>query len=266
MISTTNPHSWISCRRHSDIRFRLFCFPYAGGGTSVFQKWSQHLPSAVEICAVKLPGRESKLNEPPFEELSPMVRTLAQVLRPVLDMPFAFFGHSMGGLISFELARQLRKERRLTPVYLFVSGYRAPQLKDPCPPIHQLPEDAFVSELRDTYGTPENVLHDPELTKLFLPLLRADFAVCETYTYTDEDPLDCPISVFGGVQDSKVAYDELAAWRAQTNGSFSLRMFPGNHFFLESARIAVLGVLGQTLTDILMQTSQGSVTNSDCPP
>jgi medium-chain acyl-[acyl-carrier-protein] hydrolase len=211
------------------------------------------LPSEVEVCAVKLPGRESRLNEPPFKELSTMVDTLSPFLIPFLDVPFAFFGHSMGGLISFELVRQLRRERQSTPVHLFVSGYRAPQLKDPYPHIHQLPDEAFLSELQTTYGTPEDLLNNPELIKLFLPLLRADFAVCETYVYADEDPLDCPVSVFGGVQDSKVAYEELAAWSAQTNSAFSLRMFPGSHFFLESARTQILQAVGQVLTRILAQ-------------
>ena len=254
MVTTTSPDGWLRCyQSDSQARLRLFCFPYAGGGTSVFYSWPQYLLPEVEVCPVQLPGRELKLNEPPINRLSPLVETLAQVLLPYLNMPFAFFGHSMGGLISFELARQLRKERKPCPVHLFVSAYRAPQLPDPDPPIHQLPEDEFVAELRNIGGTPENILQDAELKNLFLPLLRADIAVCETYKYTDEAPLDCPISVFGGTQDGEVNQEELAAWSNQTCASFNLCMFPGDHFFLHSAHALVLQVLARASIKVLRQ-------------
>jgi medium-chain acyl-[acyl-carrier-protein] hydrolase len=130
---------------------------------------------------------------------------------------------------------------------LFISGHRAPQLPDPNPPIHQLPDPAFVAELRRLSGTPETVLQDSELMEVFLPLLRADFAICETYKYSIEAPLDCPLSVFGGLRDDRVSRDELAAWRSQTSASFTLHMFPGNHFFLESERAIFLRTLAQHL-------------------
>lgn len=253
MTSAPGPHTWVRCYRNPRARLRLFCFPYAGGGVSTFHSWSTQLPGEVEVCPVQLPGRELRLSEPPFTSLFPMVETLARVLVPDLDVPFAFFGHSMGGLISFELTRRLRKERKPSPVHLFVSGYRAPQLPDPDPPIHQLPEDELLAELRKIDGTPEDILREPELMNLFLPLLRADFAVCETYVYAGETPLDCPITAFGGVQDGKVSRKELAAWRNQTSGSFNLYMFPGNHFFLQSERALFLQVLTRALTQTLEQ-------------
>lgn len=231
-------------------RLRLFCFPYAGGGASVYRLWPEALPAQIEVCPVQLPGREGRMQEAPFTRLVPLVQTLARVLRPYLDIPFAFFGHSLGALISFELARQLRRQVDLSPVRLFMAACSAPQLSNPGPPIHQLPEAAFVAELRRLDGTPELILEDPNLLDLFLPLLRADFELYETYTYLAEAPLDCPLSAFGGLQDRRVDRGALAAWRDQTTGDLSLRMFPGNHFFLESDRWLLLQAVTQDLAPL----------------
>jgi medium-chain acyl-[acyl-carrier-protein] hydrolase len=153
----------------------------------------------------------------------------------------------MGGLVSFELARLLRKKYGLNPAHLFVSGYRAPQVPDPDPPIHALPEPEFLEELRRLNGTPEAVLENAELMQLLLPALRADFAVIETYAYIPESPLDCPITAFGGLQDREVSCDDLEAWREQTNAAFSLQTLPGDHFFLHSAQPLLLQSLSQKL-------------------
>lgn len=252
MRTTSTFDNWVECYEpNPQARLRLFCFPYAGGGASVFRPWSGFLPMEIEICSIQLPGREIKLLEPPFTRLSPLVQTLAQVLRSYLEMPFAFFGHSMGALISFELTRELRRQRMQSPAHLFISGNRAPQLPDPDPPVHQLPESEFVEEIRNLDGTPEEILQNAEFLELFVPLLRADFAISETYVYTKDEPLDCPISVFGGLEDSEVSRDELEAWRFQTRSSFTLRMFSGNHFFLKSTGTLFLQVLSQYLTQLL---------------
>lgn len=236
---------WIaSLRPKPAAALRLFCFPYAGGGASIFRGWAAALPPAVEVYPVQLPGRENRLRERPFTQISPLVEALADALRPYLDRPFAFWGHSMGALISLELARQLRREKGPDPVHLFVSAYSAPQIP-PDSAIHRLPEAAFVEELRRLKGTPEAVLQHAELMQLMLPLLRADFALVETYGYVHEDPLDCPISAFGGLEDDGVSYDDLMAWREQTRSAFKLRMFPGDHFFLHANRAQLLQVVSQ---------------------
>ncbi len=236
---------------------RLFCFPYAGGGASVFRAWPDDLPAGVEVCSVQLPGRESRLKEPLFTRLPPLVQTLARVLRSYMNMPFAFFGHSVGTLVSFELARELRRQSAPGPLYLFVAGRWAPQIPDPDPPIHQLPEPEFREELRRFNGTPELVLQHNELMSLLLPTLRADFEINETYAYTADEPLDCPIFAFGGLQDVKVSQEGLAAWRAHTRSNFKLRLFPGDHFFLHSARTLVLQALSQDLIQLLHQITRG---------
>ena len=157
----------------------------------------------------------------------------------------------MGGLIAFELARQLRSQGKPQPRHLFISGYRAPHLPDLHPPIHQLPEPEFLTELRNINGTPEEVLRTPELLGLILPLLRADFALCETYSYQAEEPMDYPISVFGGLEDEEMSPQQLAAWRIHTSSSFNLQMFPGDHFFLLSSKAQVLKNLSSQLHNLL---------------
>ncbi|MBE9169281.1 thioesterase [Pleurocapsales cyanobacterium LEGE 06147] len=245
------PNFWLTCPRpNPQAHLRLFCFPYAGAGASVFRSWSDELSLDVEVYAVQLPGRETRLRESPFTRISPLIETLAQVLLPYLDLPFAFFGHSMGALVSFELARQLRRQKSPSPLHLFVSSRRAPQLPNPYLSIHHLPDTALIEELHRYNGTPQAVLQDPELRSLFLPLLRADLAVIETYIYMSEAPLDCSISAFGGLQDREASRKELAAWRDQTSKTFTLRMFPGDHFFLKRERYALLRVISQDLRRI----------------
>ena len=251
MMSASTFDSWVTRPKPNPLaHLRLFCFPYAGGGPSIFRTWPDDLPFQIEVCSIRLPGRESRLVESPFTRLSPLVQTLADVLHPYLNMPFAFFGHSMGALISFELARHLR-QHGLDVMHLFVSGCRAPHIAQSDPPIHQLPEPEFIEKLRLLNGTPEPVLQNAELMRLLMPVLRADFAICETYTYLAESPLDCPISAFGGLQDSRVTHNGLAAWRDQTCRSFTLRMLPGDHFFLHSARASLLQALARDLKQLL---------------
>lgn len=240
--------SWVICPKpNAQAKLRLFCFHYAGGGAWNFRNWADSLPSSIEVCSIELPGRGFRLMETAFTSLDPLVEAIAYAILPILDKPFAFFGHSMGGLVSFELTRLLCRNYGLNPVHLFVSAHRAPQLPNPDLPIHNLPESAFLDELRHLEGTPQAVLENAELMRLLLPTLRADFTVVETYTYAAEPPLNCPITAFGGLQDQEVSYDELNAWQDQTNAAFSLQMLPGNHFFVHSAQSLLLKLLSQNL-------------------
>ena len=186
--------------------------------------------------------------EPAFTRLLPLIQALTRALLPCLDKPFVFFGHSLGGLISFELTRLLYKDCGLSPVHLFVSARRAPQLPAPTLPIHASSEPIFLEELRRLNGTPKAVLENAELMQLLLPTLRADFAISETYVYTASTfLLDCPITAFGGLQDQYSNYDSLEAWREQTSGTFLVQMLPGTHFFLNSAQPLLLQLLSQEL-------------------
>lgn len=228
-------------------RLRLFCLPYAGGSALIYRQWPQQLPSSVEVCPVQLAGRGSRMKEPFITHSSVIVEQLAVAMRPLLDKPFALFGHSMGALICFELARHLRREGMTAPVHLFVSGRRAPQLPVRETPRYSLSDEDLTEHLRHLQGTPQELLEDPELMQLMLPLVRADFEINENYNYTVEPPLDCPMSAYGGLQDSEVTRDDLEAWREHTNAAFNMRMFDGSHFFLHKSESLLLHSLARDL-------------------
>ena len=237
-------------------RLSMFCFPFAGGGASIFREWKADLPAAVEIHPIQLPGRENRWGEEPFTNLSVLVEVLIDALDPLFNLPFVFFGHSMGALISFEFAKQLQRKTEKKPLHLFISGARAPQIPDPDPPIHQLPDEAFIHELQRLNGIPEMVLRDAELMGLVLPTLRADVTLCETHEYTADEPLSCPITAYGGQHDKKINRDHLAGWSSHTSDAFTFRAFPGDHFYLTSCRKLLLRALSAELTGILMRMDE----------
>ena len=242
-------NGWVQYgERRPTARIRLFCFPYAGGGASIFRTWHESFPPEVEVCPVQFPGREGRLLDAPLSDLHALVDCMATALSPFLDVPYAFFGHSMGALIGFEFARYLRRgSYNLLPFHLFFSGKRAPQLSDLDPPTSHLPEPEFIEELRRLKGTPESVLQNMELLRLLSPLLRADFRLCETYLYKEEARLDVPITALGGLYDTEVTRQMVAAWREQAGSTFKLRFFEGDHFFLHTAKNALLLAILQDL-------------------
>lgn len=231
-----------------DSSLRLICLPYAGGGAAVYRLWPEVMPPGVEVCRVQLPGRETRLREKPYDRLSTLLEALLDVVRPLLDTPFAIFGHSMGALTGFELARAIRRETGLSPEHLFASGWRAPQLGLGTA-LHSLPEPDFVERLQARFsGIPAAVMEDPELLELMLPILRADLAICETYQFADESPLDCPITVFGGQEDYWISATDLAAWEGHTADVLNVKMFDGDHFFINDPRQLVARQVAEVLS------------------
>lgn len=233
MITRTTP--WLfTARSHPSARMRLFCFPHAGGGASMFRPWINRFPADIEVCPVQLPGRENRLGEVALTDFHTLAKAMAEALAPYLIKPFAFFGHSMGAMVGFELARLLRRRNAPLPEQLFISAYRAPQLPTPEPLLHRLPDSKLVEELLRIEPNNRAVLENAELRQFLLPIIRADFTACETYIYAQEDPLPRPITVFGGLQDNRVTADELEAWRPHTSSSFTRHMLPGGHFYLQA--------------------------------
>lgn len=214
----------------------------------MYRSWGELVGPQVELCALQLPGRESRLREPPFTRMTDAVQEAAAVVQPYLDIPFAFFGHSMGAVICFELARLLRSQNKVAPVHLFISARRAPQFPDQRPPLSPLRDEQFVAEICRRYnGIPGEVLKDPELMELLLPVLRADVKMLESYVYRPGPSLGCQITTFGGQEDAETPFEQLAGWREQTNARFRTNIFPGDHFFLRSAETEVLDVISREL-------------------
>jgi len=255
-ISEGNP--WLpGIKLDQPAALRLFCFPYAGGAASLYRGWAANLPAEVQVCPVQLPGREQRLREPAYTDLKALVAELARVLRPYLNQPFAFFGHSMGGLLSYELAQYLNHHFGISPAALFVAGSRPPHRLENNNPIYQLPDEEFIEVLGYRYGgIPKIILDTPEVLQLFLPLLRSDFSVFDTYNYPDHPPLTCPLFVYGGEQDRAVTPSYLMAWEEQTTSSFKSQMIPGDHFFVRSNQGQFLEALTQDLTQILTKVGQ----------
>ncbi|MGH9319944.1 MAG: thioesterase II family protein [Vicinamibacteria bacterium] len=240
-------------RAPGEPRLRLFCFPYAGGGPSAFRRWGNHLPTEVECCLVQLPGKESRILESPVRRMDLLVREVHRAIDPLLDRRFAFFGHSMGGKVAFELARELRRAGRPGPAKLFISATRAPRVPDPDPPLHHLPDGEFVSEIQSRYDAiPRDVLENRELLELVLPGLRADFEVMETHDPGEEPPLECPITSCGGLEDDRVGEEGIAGWRAETEGGFEMRMFEGDHFYIQSHEAEFLPYFRTELEKLLV--------------
>jgi surfactin synthase thioesterase subunit len=229
-----------------DARLRLLCLPYAGGGPQAFQKWPDRLPADIEVLPVNLPGRGRRFGEPLYTRIAPLVADLAEAVVPFLDRPYALFGHSMGAVVAFELARRLREREVRAPVHLFVSGASAPQLPDNHR-FHTLPDDRFLDDVKRLSGLDAEVLANTELVELMLPVLRADFEVAETYMCADAPPLHCPLSVFGGSDDWLVPVDELDPWRVHTTGDCHVVVLPGDHFFLRAEEPALLTMLSSRL-------------------
>jgi len=209
----------------------------------MFNPWARELPNAVEVCAVQLPGRESRLREPRVEGMSELVEKLIDGLDSAISRTYAIFGHSVGALMAYELTRELRRRGKPLPVHLFVSGRRAPQCP-PVPPTYQLDDRNFVADLTSRYGEmPGLVLTDPEVRSVFLGSIRSDVRLMDTYIYNEEPPFAVPISAYGGSLDRMLTRPMLEAWQIHTNSKFRLRIFDGGHFFPDLLRRQLLGAI-----------------------
>ncbi len=229
-------------------RLRLLCFPYAGGDIHSYRNWAKLVPPDIQLIGVQLPGRGRRLSETPNRDLRHTVRQLLVELKPWLHQPFAFFGHSMGALLSFELAHSLRAAGLSGPEHLFVSGRSAPHVPDSRAPLHDMPEPEFINELKKYNGTPQEVFDSRELLDLVLPTLRADFEMVETYEFRTTSPLDIPITAFGGSHDPEVPLTDLSAWKIHTQQQFSERILEGDHFFINSHASAIVQQIFETLS------------------
>ncbi|MEP1205831.1 MAG: SDR family NAD(P)-dependent oxidoreductase [Rhizobiaceae bacterium] len=241
---------WVLCPRPCpDARLRLFCFHYAGGGASAFNDWADAMPEDIELCVVQMPGREERMEETLMTDMPMLVDALTQEIMAYTDRPFAFFGHSMGAIVGYEVAHQLQAIGAVQPSHLFVSARAAPQLENRDEPLRFLDNQQFIERLHQTYGAvPEAIRKSPELQKVFLPILRADVELLETHDDEAKEPLGCPITALGGASDPAISAAMLAGWQERTTNRFEQLEFPGDHFFIHAERQIVITTLIDSLS------------------
>jgi medium-chain acyl-[acyl-carrier-protein] hydrolase len=223
---------------------RLFVLPPAGGSAITFGAWKGRLPDEVALQPLVLPGHGARLGETLLREIECCVELLVPTLLSTIDGSFALFGHSMGALLAFELARMLTHVYALPPAALFVSGRQAPQLPSTTPRTHDWPEPDFIAHVRELNGTPPELLEDADALDLVIPVLRADFQIVDTYVYQPGRPLTCPIQAFGGTADHLVPLASLEGWRDHTTDTFSLTVVEGDHFSMLRSDV-LLDTLGR---------------------
>lgn len=230
----------------SDAAVRLICLPHAGAGAASFNRWLGLFPPAIAAVRVQLPGREDVAAEPPLRRVRDAVDALLPQITRLIDTRVALYGHSMGALVAFELARAL-SAAGTPPVHLFISGRRAPHRPASKAPIHHLPDDAFVAALEEMGGTGGTASRNPAFLRYALRLIKADLELCEEYTYRPEPKLHCPITAFYGTEDPVVDVDEVEAWKGQTNATFAIHAFPGDHFFHQCHRVSIAANIAEAL-------------------
>ncbi len=248
---------WILRMRDAAARpepmLRLVCAPYAGGGAAVYHGWAERLPAVIEPWAVRMPGRDARLHEPPRTDLVATARELADALAPALTEPYAFFGHSLGAFLAFETVRALRERGVREPVLLAVSARNPPQQRTYQGAVHLLPDDEYIEVLDRRYGAiPPMLREDAQMRALYLPILRADTTMLERYPYAPGRPLGCPVLAYGGIEDAETSAATLGAWADVTSAGCTTALLPGGHFFLGPSRDRLLAHLADELLRALV--------------
>jgi medium-chain acyl-[acyl-carrier-protein] hydrolase len=242
-------YPWLAAKhRHNQTCLRLFCFPYAGGGASIYRQWQTQMIDGIDVCPVQLPGREGRIEEPPCSDMRRLIKEMAYHLKAFFTAPFALFGHSMGGMIAYELARYLSNGPGAFPVHLFISASFPPHMLKQQSLVHRLPEAEFADMMERRGGMPKPILQNEEFRKLVLPILRADFALVENASHDNHGTLDIPFTVLSGDEDSSLSPETIDGWRGYTQGQFTRKLVPGDHFFINSARSAVIKTINATLS------------------
>jgi pyochelin biosynthetic protein PchC len=248
-MSRSREESGVWIRRFHPARrsaLRLACFPHAGGSASFYYPVSESLAPSIEVLAVQYPGRQDRRNDACIEDLGELADQVFAALRHWLDRPVALFGHSMGAVLAFEVARRLEADAGVVPVRLFASGRRAPSRRRD-ETVHSQDDDGIVAELQMLSGTDVRVLGDEDLLRMVLPAIRADYRAIESYRYQPGPDVTCPITALVGNDDPRVAIDEARAWREHTTGTFDLQIYSGGHFFLGANQDDVINAISADL-------------------
>lgn len=239
-----DPARWLRRFHPSDqAAVRLVCFPHAGGASTYYFPVSRTLSPSIEVIAVQYPGRQDRRFEPPIGDVHTLADHVVAALGPVASQPLALFGHSLGAMVAFEVARRL-EDAGSTPLGLFASGRRAPSCYR-AEFVHTYDDARLIFNMKALSGTDSRLLDDAEFLRSVLPTLRSDYKAAETYQHRPGPPLRCPIVTLAGDQDSMVTQEEAAQWRQHTSGSFRLEMFPGGHFYLDAHAARVMRLISE---------------------
>ncbi|MFG3252531.1 thioesterase II family protein [Streptomyces sp. NPDC048172] len=249
-MGETDSEKWFRVYRRVPEGVRLFCFPHAGGAASYFYPWAGRLPDGIELQVLQYPGRQDRVGEPCVRSVPALADRIHAAIRPRLNRPYAFFGHSMGAVVAFEVACRIAREEGAGPAgpaHLFVSGRRAPSCVRH-EELHRAGRSAFVAEMRALGGTDPRVLEDDTILDFVLPTVRADYEAVETYRFGSWEPLPYDVTALAGESDPKAAVEDVRAWSRHTRGTFGLHTYPGGHFYLDDHRSGVLDVVSSALT------------------
>ncbi|MFY9074805.1 thioesterase domain-containing protein [Malaciobacter mytili] len=245
-MNSISKNKWVQFESKQNVNLRLFCLPYAGGSASIYRLWQQKMPENIQVCKIQLPGRENRINEQAIDSMEVLIQILVKQLLSYFDKPFVLFGHSMGAMIVYELARYLTNYTSYTPLHIFVSACRTPNIAELKTTYH-LPNDEFINSLRQRGGTNEILLNNKEYMQMIEPTLRADLKLIEQWHHNDIDKLNCPITIFGGLNDTLVSPFILKQWRQYTNNVFKLKLFKGGHFFINDPSVNIASIVANTL-------------------
>jgi surfactin synthase thioesterase subunit len=213
------------------MKANLICFPFSGASAYSYVPFKKFLPPGIDLIPLELPGRGKRLKEPLLKNIESMVDDLFRQLRPFLQKPFSFYGHSMGTVLSYRMVHRLRQQGLPQPDYLFMSGRYGPSVKEDEPHNHSLPPAEFKKKLKEMGGTPDELMQDEQLLDFFEPILRADFQGLDEYVYQETEPLDIPIVVMLG-DEEKITSDQAMAWQCESSRPIEVKWFKGKHFFI----------------------------------
>ena len=231
-------------------KIKLFCLPYAGGSATVYSKWRTFLNPNIQIVPMEMAGRGARFKEGFYQSIAEAVNDLyVKIDFKSNHYPYAFFGHSMGSFLVYELCRKIATDKQKGPIHIFVSGMQPPHIKKERKILHQLPLDEFKEEIIKLGGTPREVFENQELMDFFVPILKADYKIFETYQYLPNDTkFDCGITAFYGLSD-KTTFDEMLEWGNYTSDSSKVYQYEGGHFFIHNHTAAIVDVINKTLSN-----------------
>jgi medium-chain acyl-[acyl-carrier-protein] hydrolase len=236
LMPSINADAFVRKNDRPNARVRLFCFTYAASSAQIFYRWNDYAPEWVEVSGCELPGHGARLGEKPYDTQDAAALEIANTLEPLLDRPYALFGHCLGAALAYEATRILRERGKAQPVHLFTSGARGPHLGIPIADVESMEDDEFIEHMHKAYSAPIDFLRHPEMRPLFLPMVRADARMTQNYRYQPGPPVSYPITAVAGQTDPDVQMEHLEGWHRHTDAKVTTRIYPGNHFFfLEAA-------------------------------